>query len=31
LIGKEAAEAVISQGSDPEFFQMDEEGDEIDY
>lgn len=29
ITGKEAAEAVIVTGSDPEFFQMDNEGNEI--
>jgi hypothetical protein len=30
LVGKEAAEATMHQGSDPEFFQMDKDGNEID-
>lgn len=29
LIGKEAVKAVEAQGSDPEFFMMDENGNEI--
>lgn len=29
LVGKEAADATLHQGSDPEFFMMDEEGNEI--
>ena len=29
LVGKEAAKAMLDQGSDPEFFQMDEDGNEI--
>lgn len=29
ISGKEAANKLIEQGSDPEFFQMDEEGNEI--
>lgn len=29
ISGKEAVEAVKAQGSDPSFFQMDEEGNEI--
>ena len=30
LTGKQAAKALIKQGSDPEFFQLDEKGNEID-
>jgi hypothetical protein len=30
LVGKEAADAIIHQGSDPDFFQMDEDGNDID-
>jgi hypothetical protein len=29
LVGKAAAKAVQAQGSDPEFFQMDEDGNEL--
>jgi hypothetical protein len=29
LSGKQMAEALLDQGSDPEFFQIDEEGEEI--
>lgn len=30
LVGKEGAKALMDQGSDPEFFQMDEDGNDID-
>ena len=31
LTAKEAAEALIAQGSDPEFFRLDDDGNHIDY
>lgn len=30
IVGAEASKEVLNQGTDPEFFQMDEEGNEID-
>lgn len=29
LTGKEAADALVAQGSDPEFFMLDEEGNDV--
>jgi len=31
IVGKEATKAIIAQGSNPEFFNMDNDGNEIDF